>query len=158
MSRLRNQLQRTIDSGQKALGIFLTSGYPEKEVTVDLLMAIDRGGADFIEIGMPFSDPLAEGLPIQQASERALRNGTTMSHTFAAAKAFRSESETPLVLMGYINPIICAGISNFFGLAHSSGIDGIILPDLPLEESDLVASAAHRHEIDLIQLIRPNYT
>ncbi|GMQ81419.1 MAG: tryptophan synthase subunit alpha [Rhodothermia bacterium] len=138
-----------------SLGIFVTSGFPEKSASIPILKAIDRGGADFIELGMPFSDPLAEGKPIQRSSEAALRGGITMDDTFEIARSFRKESATPLVLMGYANPVLHYGIGNFFEIAHSSGVDAVILPDLPPEESAPYREAAKSADVDLVFLIAP---
>lgn len=154
-SRLTDLLRQLRADRKKALGIFVTSGFPSLKATLPILRAIDEGGADFIEIGMPFSDPLAEGKPIQRASEQALANGTTMNDTFAVARAFREGSDTPLVLMGYVNPIIRLGPRNFFTSARSSGVDAIILPDLPPEEASLLMEEARSNDIDLIFLIAP---
>ena len=141
---------------KKAMGIFVTSGFPDKTATLPLLQTIDEAGADFIELGMPFSDPLAEGLPIQRSSELALRNGITLHETLTTAEKFRSKSDTPLLLMGYLNPVYRYGISNFCRDARSSGVDGLILPDLPAEEAHLVQDAAEAHGIGVVFLIAPN--
>lgn len=138
------------------MGIFLTSGFPNPQATLPLLQAIDAAGADFIELGMPFSDPLAEGLPIQQASEVALGHGIKMRDTLETAAKFRASSDTPLLLMGYMNPIFRYGVSNFCRDANSSGVDGLILPDLPPEESELIKEAAGAHDLGLVFLIAPN--
>ena len=138
-----------------SLGIFVTSGFPEKSASIPILKAIDRGGADFIELGMPFSDPIAEGKPIQRSSEIALRGGITMDDTLEIARSFRKESDTPLVLMGYTNPVFHYGIGNFFEAAHSSGVDAVILPDLPPEESAPYREAAKSADVDLVFLIAP---
>ena len=106
--------------------------------------------------GMPFSDPLAEGLPIQQSSARALGHGVKMEDAFRTAEQFRAHSETPLLLMGYVNPILRYGVSNFCQAARSSGVDGLILPDLPPEESHLVAGQAQQAGLDMVYLIAPN--
>ena len=106
---------------------------------------------------MPFSDPVAEGLPIQEASERALRGGATMAHAFETASAFRAESDTPLVLMGYANPVFRYGVSDFCADAASSGVDGLILPDLPLEESRRPRTPRRRpHGLAITHLVAPN--
>ncbi len=138
------------------MGIFVTNGFPERHATNAILETIDAAGADFIELGMPFSDPLAEGLPIQQSSEQALRNGVTMTDAFKTAENFRKKSDTPLLLMGYLNPVFRYGVSNFCKDAHSSGVDGLILPDLPPEESNLIREAAAAHDLNLVFLIAPN--
>lgn len=155
MSNLRRKLQSNHEAGTKSLGIFVTCGFPEKSASLPILNAIDRGGADFIELGMPFSDPLAEGIPIQRSSEAALLGGITMNDTFGVARNFRKESATPLVLMGYTNPVLHYGISNFFETAHSSGVDAVILPDLSPEESAPYREAARAADVDLVFLIAP---
>jgi tryptophan synthase alpha chain len=155
-----NQLRAVLDAlrqrGEKALGLFLTSGFPEPEATLPILRVIDEGGADFIELGMPFSDPLAEGLPIQHASARALARGVTMADTFRTAEAFRAQSETPLVLMGYVNPILRYGVAAFCHDAAAAGADGLILPDLPPEEAGLIEEEAAANGLALTFLIAPN--
>ncbi len=138
------------------MGLFLTNGFPHPDATLPILHAVDEAGADFIELGMPFSDPLAEGLPIQHASERALRHGVTMPDAFRTAEQFRAESETPLLLMGYVNPILRYGVGNFCRDARSSGVDGLILPDLPPEEADVIEHEARNAGLGLVFLVAPN--
>ncbi len=156
MNRLREALKGCAERGEKAMGLFLTSGFPDPESTLPILQAIDAAGADFIELGMPFSDPLAEGLPIQRSSERALRQGTRMRDTLATAEAFRSSSTKPLLVMGYINPIHRYGIRSFCRDAINAGIDGLIIADLPLEEVGILGEEAADAGLDLVQLIAPN--
>jgi tryptophan synthase alpha chain len=156
MNRLRDTFERLHAAGEKAMGLFLTSGFPDPESTLPILEALDAGGADFIELGMPFSDPLAEGLPIQRSSARALGHGVTLDDTLQTASRFRAGSDTPLLLMGYINPIYHYGVSNFCRTARSSGVDGLILPDLPPEERGLIHGAASEAGLSLVQLIAPN--
>ena len=156
MTRLRQHLLALRARGETAMGLFLTSGFPERAATLDLLRACDDGGADFLELGMPFSDPVAEGLPIQEASERALRGGATMADAFETAAAFRAASDTPLVLMGYANPVVRYGVSDFCRDAASSGVDGLILPDLPPEEAGELEAACHRHGLSITHLVAPN--
>jgi tryptophan synthase alpha chain len=153
-SRLTTTFDRL--NGDKAMGLFLTNGFPNPDATVPILHAIDRGGADFIELGMPFSDPLAEGIPIQRSSTRALEHGVTMDDAFRTAESFRTDSETPLVLMGYINPILRYGVEAFCQNAADAGVDGLILPDMPPQESRLVVDAVRAHDLDLVYLIAPN--
>lgn len=154
--RLRQVLHATQLSGNKAMGLFLTNGFPTLKDTPAVLQALDRGGADFIELGMPFSDPLAEGLPIQRSSTRALSGGTTMEDAFKTAASFRESSETPVLLMGYINPILQYGVQQFCGDARQSGIDGLIIPDLPPQEAEILAPACRDSGLDLVFLIAPN--
>ena len=156
MNRLAQTLDRCRQRGEKAMGLFLTNGFPEPAATLPILQAVDRAGADFIELGMPFSDPLAEGLPIQRASERALAHGVTMADAFATVRAFRATSETPLVLMGYTNPVLRYGPERFCQDAAAAGADGLILPDLPPEEADLIEGFAAEAGLALTFLVAPN--
>jgi len=158
MSRLSTTLSTLKRRGEKAMGLFLTNGFPDPESTVDLLRAIDKGGADFIELGMPFSDPLAEGLPIQRSSARALKHGVTLADAFDTVRAFRTQSDTPLLLMGYINPVYRFGVDAFCAEAAAAGVDGLILPDLPPDEGSLIDGAAQEHGLDVVYLIAPNST
>ncbi len=156
MSALRTAIDAEIEEGRKAMGIFVTSGFPEKESTLDILLTIAQNGADFVELGMPFSDPLAEGTPIQKSSERALSNGIKMAETLEFARGFSKASNVPLLLMGYVNPLMRFGLSNFCEAARSSGVKGLIIPDLPPEESQELAQLCKLNELDLIHLIAPN--
>lgn len=156
MSTIRQVILNARDRGEKAMGLFITSGFPNPNDTLPILEAVDQAGADFIELGMPFSDPLAEGLPVQRSSERALRQGSTLKKTLEIARQFRARSNSPLLLMGYINPIFHFGVSNFCEAARSSGVDGLILPDLPPEESALLEDDARKVGLDLVYLIAPN--
>lgn len=156
MSRLQRLFAARRAAGETALGLFLTNGFPDPKSTLPILQALDRGGVDFIELGMPFSDPLAEGLPIQRSSARALSHGVTMADAFRTAEQFRASSETPLLLMGYVNPVFRYGVSNFCRAARASGVDGLILPDLPPEESALIRDEAVSAGLDLVFLIAPN--
>ena len=155
-SRLSSRLASLKAHNEKAMGVFLTSGFPHPNATDDLLHAIDQGGADFIELGMPHSDPLAEGLPIQESSTCALRSGTTMQTTLDAVIHFRERSQTPVLLMGYINPILQFGAEKFCQQAAAAGVDGLIIPDLPPQESSVLLPYAHKNELDLVFLVAPN--
>ncbi|MEM1042521.1 MAG: tryptophan synthase subunit alpha [Bacteroidota bacterium] len=154
--RLRTTLAACRKRGDKAMGLFLTNGFPHPDATLPILRAADAAGADFIELGMPFSDPLAEGLPIQHASERALRHGVTMADAFRTAERFRAESETPLLMMGYVNPVLRYGVGTFCRDAAAAGVDGLILPDLPPEEAGLVEREAGAAGLGLTLLVAPN--
>jgi len=155
-SRLKITLNSLKRRDQKAMGIFLTSGFPTPDDTHLLLNAIDRGGADFIELGMPHSDPLAEGLPIQQSSTTALQSGATIKNTLEAVTEFRRSSETPLMLMGYINPILRFGIAKFCEHAATCGADGLIIPDLPPQEASLLQDHLQINGLKLVFLVAPN--
>ena len=156
MSRLSRQLQVLRSSGEKAMGLFVTSGFPSLADTPAILRAMDDGGADFIELGMPFSDPLAEGLPIQRSSARALAGGITMSDAFNTVAEFRKHSDTPLLLMGYINPVLQYGMQKFCRAARQSGVDGLIIPDLPPQEASTLSRHCQNEGLDIIFLIAPN--
>lgn len=155
-TRLQNAVARARAEGRKLCGIFLTNGFPTLADSRRILRAVDEAGADFIEIGMPFSDPLAEGLPIQRASARALAGGVRMADTLESARLFRETSETPLFLMGYVNPILRYGVGNFFEDAASSGVDGLIIPDLPPGALPEVEAEAARNRLGIVHLIAPN--
>lgn len=155
-NRLRAALDACREDGRPAMGCFLTNGFPEPAATLPLLRALDDAGADFLELGMPFSDPLAEGGPIQRASARALAHGVRMADAFKTTEAFRGISDTPVVLMGYVNPVLRYGAGDFCRDAVSSGVDGLILPDLPPDEADLIREHAARHGLALTFLIAPN--
>ena len=155
-SRLPSTLHSLKSKGEKAMGIFLTSGFPAPSLTNLLLDAVDQGGADFIELGMPHSDPLAEGLPIQHSSTCALQAGVTMQNTLEAVTTFRKHSNTPLLLMGYINPILRFGMKEFCEQAASAGADGLIIPDLPPQESSLLREHAQKNGLNMVFLVAPN--
>ncbi len=156
MSRIREAIATLTRRGEKAMGLFLTSGFPDPDATLPILRQLDRSGADFVELGMPFSDPLAEGLPIQRSSERALRHGTRLEDALATARAFRDSSDTPLLLMGYVNPILRFGVGRFCREAAGAGVDGLILPDLPPEEGGIIRGEADEAGLTIVHLIAPN--
>jgi tryptophan synthase alpha chain len=141
--------------GEKAMGLFMTNGFPDPASTLPVLEALVAGGADFIELGMPFSDPLAEGLPIQRSSARALQQGVKMADAFRTAEAFRARHATPLLLMGYVNPVLRYGVRAFCRDAAAAGVAGLILPDLPIEEAGLVEGEASTAGLALVHLIAP---
>jgi tryptophan synthase alpha chain len=119
---------------QGLLSVYFTAGYPNLEDTVPIILELEKNGVDLIEVGMPFSDPLADGPTIQQSSEVALRNGMTIPKLFEQLKDIRQHTQIPLVLMGYLNPVMQYGVERFCRKANEIGVDGIILPDLPLSD------------------------
>ena len=142
-----------------ALMPFLTAGYPDLDATDALLDAVVAGGADLIELGIPFSDPLADGATIQHTSQVALDNGTTLADCFAIARRFRDRGhDTPIVFMGYTNPFLQYGPEALAEAAVANGVDGFIIPDLPLEESDEFSAPLRAHGRDLIFLVAPTST
>ncbi len=153
--RIAERFERCRDRREKALALFLTAGFPTLEATVPLVLGLEQAGADIIEIGMPFSDPIADGPVIQESSAVALNNGVTLSTIVKTVEAIRATSSIPIVLMGYLNPILRYGPQHFFDDVASAGADGIILPELSLEESghfeDSISSAGIAH----IYLVTP---
>lgn len=139
----------------KAFIPFLTAGDPDADSTVRYILAMARAGADIIEIGIPFSDPTAEGPVIQEASLRALEGGMTMDGVFDIVRRVREESDVPLVLMTYINPVFFYGYEAFFSRCEELGVDGFISPDLPHEEKAEVADYASRHGVEVISMVAP---
>ena len=141
--------------GHKAFIAFLTGGDPDLETTEKLIPAMAEAGADLIEIGIPFSDPVAEGVVIQDADERALKNGCTTDKLFDMVKRVRQQTGVPLLFMTYLNPIFTYGKEKFFQKCAECGIDGVIVPDMPYEEKDELAEPCEHYGIDLISMIAP---
>jgi tryptophan synthase alpha chain len=137
---------------------YITPEFPVPGTTVPLVLALDTLGAAMVEIGIPFSDPLADGPTIQHASEIALRNGVTIPKVLELVREIRKSSQIPVILMGYINPILQYGIDRFFSDGKKAGIDGVIIPDLPPEESSEVQSACRQYGIGITYLIAPTST
>jgi tryptophan synthase alpha chain len=145
--------------GSLALNGWQTIGYPERGAAERLVPALLEGGFDLIELGIPFSDPLADGVTIQRASQRALDNGTTLADCFAAVRAMRREGVgAPLLFMTYFNPLLAMGLDRFAGAAAEAGLDGVIVPDLPPEESDELLRVLAPAGIDPIFLVAPTST
>lgn len=156
-TRLHHHLAGLRDAGQPALGLFVTSGFPDPDSTGAVLDAVADAGADFVELGMPFSDPLAEGLPIQRSSARALAHGASMTGAFRTAEAFAGRHPgVPLVLMGYVNPVLQYGVAAFCRDAASAGVAGLILPDLPPDEGSLIDADAAAAGLGVTYLVAPN--
>lgn len=150
MSRIKNAF-----ADGKAFIAFITGGDPNLDTTERLIYAMDKAGADLIEIGIPFSDPVAEGPVIQAASERALAGGCTTDKLFDLAVKVRKNCEKPIVFMTYINPIFTYGKDKFMAKCAECGIDGVIIPDIPYEEKDELVNECKAHGIDFISLIAP---
>lgn len=139
----------------KAFIPFVTAGDPNLEVTKEIILAMEKAGADLIEIGIPFSDPVAEGVVIQAADERALKAGTTTDKIFDMVAEVRKESSIPLAFMTYINPVYVYGVDKFCKKAAELGVDALIIPDVPYEEKNEVAPFCDKYGIDLISFIAP---
>lgn len=149
-----SNLKQVFENG-KAFIAFLTAGDPYAEKTVDYILAMEEAGADLVEIGIPFSDPTAEGVVIQDASIRALRAGMTTDKAFGIVEKVREKSQIPLVFMTYLNPVFHYGYEKFFARCESVGISGIIIPDLPYEEKGELDEIAKNHGVDVISMIAP---
>jgi len=139
----------------KAFIPFITAGDPDLETTKRLILAMDRAGADLIEIGIPFSDPIAEGVVIQEADIRALKSGTTTDKVFEMTAELREQTDIPLVYMTYLNIVFYYGYEKFFRKCEEAGISGIIIPDMPYEEKDECADIAASHGVEVISMIAP---
>jgi len=151
-----NRLQSIFAQPNKLLNVYFTAGFPQLDDTVRILHALEAAGADLIEIGMPYSDPLADGPTIQQSSQRAIENGMTIRLLLDQLATIRPAVQVPLILMGYLNPVMQFGIEAFCKQAAAVGIDGIILPDLPLREYEEDYRAIfRRHGLVNIFLITP---
>ncbi|MAI61755.1 MAG: tryptophan synthase subunit alpha [Micavibrio sp. TMED27] len=153
MSRIEKKF-KSLD--RPALVNFITAGDPDHQTSLEAFKALAGAGADIIELGMPFTDPTADGSAIQKASERALAAGANMKQTLSMVRDFRAEDqETPIVLMGYYNPIFAYGLEAFSKDASEAGVDGLIIVDLPPEEDAPMQAALKGQDIDLIRLITP---
>ena len=155
MSRIENKFAELRRKGEAALIPFVTAGDPNLATTLRILHALENGGADCIELGIPFSDPTADGPTIQRSSERALRNGLSLPRILQLVREFRRKSEVPIVLFGYFNPIFHYGLENFCRAAAHAGADGILCVDLPPEESAELKGWTDAKGLDLIFLLSP---
>jgi len=159
MSRIKQTFIELANQGRKGLIPFITAGDPSTEATLQLMHALVKGGADIIELGVPFSDPMADGPVIQRASERALKNGVGLSDVLQCVREFReSNISTPIVLMGYANPIERMGTEKFVTEAANAGVDGVLVVDYPPEESLEYAACMKKHGLDVIFLLAPTST
>ena len=157
---MTNRIKKTFENLQlndkKGIILYLTTGIPNNETTAELALELFNSGADIIELGIPFSDPLADGVTIQQSSQKALEKGVNIDTCFDVCKMIRNKNDNnPIVLMGYFNPILQYGLDEFISKAKSCGVDGIIVPDLPLEESLILLEKCSSNDIKLIYLIAP---
>ncbi len=157
MGRLTETFRKLKKNNEKALVTFITAGDPDLETTADIIHELQNAGADIVELGIPFSDPMADGPTIQLSSERALTGGATLSKILEMVRSVRKTSDIPLVLMGYYNPIFSYGTEQFAADAVDAGVDGVILVDLPPEEADAEGFSAIAREkgLDIIFLLTP---
>jgi tryptophan synthase alpha chain len=159
MSRIEACFQALAETNRKALIPYITAGDPNRELTVPLMHELVSAGADIIELGVPFSDPMADGPVIQLAYERALEHNISAHDVFAMVKEFRQQDQTtPVVMMGYLNPVEVIGYENFVAEAKEAGVDGFIIVDLPPEESEEMSKLCAAADINIIFLIAPTTT
>jgi len=159
MSRIAARFESLARSRRKALIPYITAGDPHPSLTVPLMRGLVDAGSDILELGVPFSDPMADGPVIQRAGERALKHGVGLRHVLDMVAAFRkSDNETPVVLMGYANPIEAMGVEKFVATAKDAGVDGVIVVDYPPEECEQFAQLLKRNGIDPVFLLAPTST
>jgi tryptophan synthase alpha chain len=159
VSRIAARFEGLKARGRAALIPFVTAGDPGREATVPLMHAMVAAGADLIELGVPFSDPIADGPVIQRATERALANGVSLSDVLGMVRRFReADPDTPVVLMGYLNPIEVMGYGAFAAAALEAGVDGALVVDVPPEEGQDLVGALRAHGLDLVYLLAPTST
>lgn len=155
MDRLTQRLTTIRKQKGKALVTFITAGDPDLATTAEMIYLLEEAGADVIELGMPFSDPMADGPTIQLSSERALAAGTTLEGILATVRTVRTRSGIPIILMGYLNPVYAYGYERFARDAADAGVDGVLLVDMPPEEADRFLSCADKHGLNVIFLLTP---
>ncbi|PYM20653.1 MAG: tryptophan synthase subunit alpha [Candidatus Rokuibacteriota bacterium] len=158
MNRIDDVFTRLRTTGERALGPYFTAGDPSLDVTRRLVIEAARRGADLIELGVPFSDPIADGPVIQRAAARALANGATLVRVLETVAAIRREASVPIALMTYYNPVLAFGLEPFAEAAIKAGVDGVIVPDLPPEEADPLAEELHPRGLSLIYMVAPTST
>ncbi len=159
MSRIKATLAALAAQQKKGLIPFITAGDPDPGLTVALMHGLVKGGADIIELGVPFSDPMADGPVIQRASERALKKGVSLRHVLQMVAQFRQDDQrTPVVLMGYANPIERMGVADFIASASKVGVDGVLVVDYPPEECEEFAKQMQQAQMDTIFLLAPTST
>lgn len=149
-----NRIEKAFENGKAFIG-FITAGDPSLEKTEEFILEMVRGGCDLVEIGIPFSDPIAEGVVIQEADLRSLSAGTTTDGVFNMVADLRKKTDAPLVFMTYYNPVFSYGSERFFKRCAEVGIDGIIVPDLPYEEKDEITGVAAKNGVKVISMIAP---
>ncbi len=157
-NRIESRFRELRENSRKGLVVYLTAGDPDLDATEGLLQALDRAGVDVIELGVPFSDPLADGPVIQRASERALRSGTTLRKILERVPAWRQTVQAPIILFSYFNPILQFGLERFAASAAQAGIDGALVVDLTPEEADDYVQRMRAHRLDTVFLASPTST
>jgi tryptophan synthase alpha chain len=158
MNRIERKFKALRKKNKKAFIVFITAGYPNLETTRRLVLGFAKIGADIVELGVPFSDPLADGPVIQEASQAALKNKVNLNNIFDLVKKIRKDTDLPICLMTYYNPIFCFGEERFTKKAKASGVDGVIIPDLPPEEGKSFIGLANKSGLDTVLFLSPTST
>ena len=154
--RLNNKISKAFNTpNKKAFIAFITAGDPDADSTVKYILEMARAGADLIEVGIPFSDPTAEGVVIQEANIRSLKNGMTTDGVFDIVRRVRESCDIPICFMTYANPVFHYGYDRFFGKCEELGVDGIIVPDMPFEEKQEMEEPARAHNVSVISMVSP---
>lgn len=150
------RFKKVFDSDKKLLSVFTTAGYPKIDSAKEVLLDLEKAGVDFVELGFPFSDPVADGETIQQTSDIAIKNGMNLNVLFSQLAEFRDKVNMPIVIMGYLNPIVQFGVEKFFEACSEYGVDGLIVPDLPLSEyKQIWKPELEKRKMSFIFLVTP---
>lgn len=155
MGRIDNKFKELKESNKAALVCYLTAGDPDINSTKDIVLNIEKSGCDIVELGIPFSDPMADGPTIQLASERALKSGTTLKDVLGTVSEIRKHSQLPVILFGYYNPFLAYGLEKFVKDAKDAGADGVLVVDLPPEESEEFKTVLDKNGMDMVFLLAP---
>lgn len=155
MNRIKEKFELLKEKKEKALVTFITAGDPDMKTTIQALLAMENAGADIVELGIPYSDPLADGPVIQNSSARSLKNGTRVKDVMNCVGELRTKSDVPVILLTYYNPIFKYGIDKFIFESEIVGVDGLIIPDLPIEEREDLSPRLKNTGISLIPLVAP---
>lgn len=158
MNRIHHTIQKAREQNRKLFIPFITSGYPEIKDTIPLILALERAGADIIELGIPFSDPIADGPVIQRSSFEALQRGFSLRQLFPLVKELRKKSEVPLLFFTYYNPVFHWGVKDFCERTRECGVDGLLIPDLPPDEAEEIRGHGEKNDISLVFLVAPTTT
>jgi tryptophan synthase alpha chain len=158
MSRIAKTFAKLKEENRTAFIPFATVGFPELNSTVEIVLAMIEAGANLVELGVPFSDPLADGATIQRTNFKALENGVTTDFCFETARSIRAKTAVPLIFMGYYNPIFAYGAEKYVQKCAEVGVDGLIVPDLAFEEADELLEPCRKYGVDLIFLVAPTST
>ncbi|MHC4870684.1 MAG: tryptophan synthase subunit alpha [Planctomycetota bacterium] len=156
MGRIENTFSKLKETNKTAFMPFITAGYPDLNTTKEIILAMEKGGADLIELGLPFSDSIADGPTIQKASDEAIAAGTTVSGIMQMIRDLRKESEIPILLMGSYNMAVVYGVENFCRDSSEAGADGFILPDVLPDDADELITHSRKYNLDTVFLIAPN--